>query len=154
MNEIKQLEEADLSEILDLQKRAFNEVAKLMGRYDLPPLLQSEEELRTEYLNGTVLKCISEDNRIIGSVRGYKDNENVCHIGKLIVDPAFQNRGIGKALMYEIERCYSTCEKFSLFTGEETPNTVFLYKKIGYQIIGKQNLGGIEMYLMEKKNES
>ncbi len=151
MEEIKLAKETDLPEILDLQKKAFGEVAKLMNRYDLPPLLQSIEELRNEYQNGTILICVSEDNKIIGSVRGRMDNENVCHIGKLIVDPDAQNKGIGKTLMDRMERYFFSCRKFSLFTGEETPNTVYLYKKIGYQIVGMQNMGGIGMYLMEKE---
>ncbi|WP_354003109.1 GNAT family N-acetyltransferase [Coprobacter tertius] len=44
-------------------------------------------------------------------------------IGKLIVHTDYQNKGIGKALMIEIEKKFSSCSKYLLFTGEITPNT-------------------------------
>lgn len=56
--------------------------------------------------------------------------------------------------MIEIEKYFLSCEKFTLFTGEETPNTMHLYKKIGYHIIGKEDKGSISMFLMEKDNKS
>ncbi|MBK5721705.1 GNAT family N-acetyltransferase [Dysgonomonas sp. Marseille-P4677] len=142
----------DLETILYIQKKAFAEVAKLMNKYDLPPLLQTIEELQDEAENNTILKCFFEE-KIVGSVRGFLDDENICHVGKLIVDPDFQNKGIGKALMYEIERHFAFCKKFVLFTGDETPNTLHLYRKVGYHIIGKQYMGNINMLLMEKENK-
>lgn len=153
MNKIQRVEEQDLESILNLQKKAFTEVAKLMNKYDLSPLLQTIEELRNECQNSIILKYLSENKKIIGSVRGFLDDDNICHIGKLIVDPDFQNQGIGKALMKEIERCFLSCKKYFLFTGDETPNTIYLYKKIGYQVIGKQNMEGVNMFLMEKENK-
>lgn len=154
MKIVKRAKIIDLPEILALQKKAFTEVARLMNRYDLPPLLQSIEELQAEYQHNIILKYLSEDNRIVGSVRGFLDNGNICHIGKLVVDPDFQNQEIGKTLMCEIETHFLSCDKFVLFTGDETPNTVYLYKKIGYQVIEKQDMGGLNMFLMEKSNIS
>lgn len=142
----------DLPEILDIQKRVFEEVARFMGKNELPPLMQTVEDLQNELQNGIILKYFLDDSRIIGSVRGTLDKENVCHIGKLIVDSNFQNKGIGASLMYEIENYFPSCEKFTLFTGSETPNTVHLYKKLGYHITGEQDTKGITMLLMEKQN--
>lgn len=153
MYNIQKADNEDLVEILSLQKKAFAEVARLMNKYDLPPLLQTIEELQNEYEQGVILKYLSEENKIIGSVRGFSDKNNICHIGKLVVDPDYQNQGIGKILMCEIEKRFLSCDTFTLFTGDETPNTLFLYKKIGYQIIGKQNMENINMFLMEKQND-
>lgn len=144
----------DLKTILNLQKKAFGEVAKLMNNNDLPPLLQTIEQIRDESANSIILKYLLEEGRIAGSVRGSLDSENVCHIGKLIVDPDFQNRGIGRALMFEIEQHFPWCTKFVLFTGDETPNTIHLYEKIGYQVIEKKQMGDINMFLMEKENKN
>jgi ribosomal protein S18 acetylase RimI-like enzyme len=74
-------------------------------------------------------------------VRGYVDSNDVCHVGKLIVHPGYQNQGIGKALMYEIEKYFPACCKLVLFTGEETPNTLHLYEKVGYHIVSKEKDG-------------
>ncbi len=148
---IKQAEEGDLITILELQKHAFMMVAESMNKYDLPPLLQTWEDIYQEYEKGIILKYTSESGQIIGSIRGYTDDNQTCHIGKLIVHPNFQNKGIGKELMYEIETYFPYCHKFTLFTGEETPNTLHLYNKVGYHTVCKKDMSGITMIIMEKE---
>ena len=71
----------DLPEILHLQKLAFSEVALLMDNFDLPPLQQTLEDLCKEYENNVILKYISTDGTLVGSVRGYVDSNDVCHVG-------------------------------------------------------------------------
>lgn len=146
----KIVDEEELREVLELQRLSFNEVAKLIGNYDLLPLRQTLSQIKEEFEKGIILKCLNDDYSIMGSVRGYIDNSNICHIGKLIVHPNFQNRGIGKALMHEIENQFASCWKFTLFTGKETPNTFHLYSKIGYQAVEEIVLGGVSMIVMEK----
>lgn len=150
LSNIKQADITDLEEILSLQQMAFMEVAKLMNNYDIPPLLQTIQDARNDFEQCVILKYISSDNQIIGSVRGNIYNDNNCHIGKLIVHPDFQNQGIGKALMYEVEKYFPTCQKFTLFTGAETPNTLFLYKKVGYQVMYMKEIDGLHLIYMEK----
>lgn len=149
---IKQIENKDLEVVLSLQKIVFMEVAKQINKYDIPPLLQTMQDIQNDFEICTILKYISDSNQIIGSIRGCLDNENICHVGKLIVHPDFQNRGIGKALMCEIEKYFPTCYKFSLFTGEETPNTLCLYSKIGYRVVCKKKKDGMNFIYMEKEN--
>lgn len=150
INISKIVDEEDLREVLELQRLSFNEVAKLIGNYDLLPLHQTLSQIREEFEQGVILKYSNDDYSILGSVRGYVDNNNICHVGKLIVHPNFQNRGIGKALMSEIENQFTSCLKFTLFTGKETPNTFHLYSKIGYQTVEEIVLGGVSMIVMEK----
>lgn len=149
---IEQVEENDLRCVLALQKACFTEVARQMNQFDLPPLQQTFEDIYHEYQKSIFLKYLSDSGQIIGSVRGYADENNICHLGKLIVHPDFQNQGIGKKLMYEIEKYFPACIKFSLFTGEETPNTLHLYTRLGYHTVCKKKLDGICMLFMEKEN--
>lgn len=148
---IKRAEENDLNAILALQKESFTTVAKQMNKFDIPPLLQTLEDITNEYQKCIILKYTSDNGQIVGSVRGYADENNICHIGKLIVHPDFRNIGIGKKLMYGIEQSFPNCLKFSLFTGEESPNTLHLYSKIGYNTVCKKNMDGINMIIMEKE---
>lgn len=150
-NHIKLAEENDLKVILALQRETFALVAMQMNNFDIPPLLQTFEDIYKEYNTGVILKYMSENGQIVGSVRGYIDGYNICHVGKLIVHPDYQNRGIGKELMYEIEKYFPCCRKFSLFTGEVTPNTLHLYSKVGYHIICKQVMDNVNMIVMEKE---
>ena len=148
---IMQAEENDLVNILSLQKKSFMVVGERINKFDLPPLLQNQDEICDEYHTGIILKYVSDDGQIVGSVRGCMDENRVCHIGKLIVHPDFQNKGIGRELMTEIERLFPHCHKFSLFTGEETPNTLHLYSKVGYNIVCRKEMEGISMIIMEKE---
>ena len=88
----------DLSEILQLQYLSYQSEAKLLNNFDIPPLKQTLQEVQNEYDNGTRLKVLDDNNRIIGSVRGYIEN-GTLYIGKLFVHPFWQGKGIGTKLL-------------------------------------------------------
>ncbi len=93
------------------------------------------------------------DGKIIGSVRAYT-KEGTCYIGRLIVHPDFQNRGIGTDLMNEIERIFNTCRRFELFTGDKSERNLYLYQKLGYKIFKKAKITDQTMVVyLEKKIE-
>ena len=142
---------SDLPDILELQKTAFHPVADLLDDNEIQPMIQTYDELLLEFNEGIILKYL-QDHRIVGSVRAYVDKDNICHVGKLIVHPDYQNKGIGKALIVEIERKFTTCSKYQLFTGEITPNTLYLYTKLGYQETTR-TCDSTCMIIMEKINK-
>lgn len=120
------------AEILSIQKLAFQSQAKIYNDYELPPLTQTLEEMQEDFDKKVIL--IAEiDGVIIGSVRGYIE-DGTCHIGRLVVHPDFQNKGIGKRLMAEIEEVFSKAERFELFTGHRSEKSLYLYRKIGYEV--------------------
>jgi len=134
----------DLGEILDLQKQSFYLVSLLINDPNIQPMVQTYEELLQEFEKGIILKY-THNNKIRGSVRAFLD-ENICHIGKLIVHPDYQNQGLGRLLMSEIENIYNRCHKYVLFTGEITPNTFHLYSLLGYKEVERSH----GMITMEK----
>lgn len=145
--------EKDLPEILALQKQAFGEVVKMLGFETAQPLEQTLEEIKDEFRKGIFLKCVTDGNRIIGSVRGHEDGNGSCMVGKLMVDVDLQNRGIGKSLMTELENYFPNCSLFSLFTSTATPNTIHLYKFLGYIQKSKEIKDGIEIVNLIKHKE-
>ena len=88
----------DAAEILKLQKLAYLSEAAIYNDYSIPPLVQTLVETCEDFENYTILKAIS-DGLIIGSVRGQLTEDNSCYIGRLMVHPDFQKRGIGSRLM-------------------------------------------------------
>lgn len=121
----------DLPIILALQKKCYVSEAELYNDFTIQPLQQDLESITQEFENGIILKAIL-DNQIIGSIRAYSE-KNTCFIGKLIVHPEFQNKGIGKLLMKLIEIKFATCNKFELFTGAKSEKNLYIYKKQGYK---------------------
>jgi ribosomal protein S18 acetylase RimI-like enzyme len=129
----------DLNALLDLQKLAYQSEAQLCNDYTIPPLTQTYESISSDFSNMTILKAVDENDNIIGSVRAY-EKEGVCHIGRLFVHPDYQNRGIGRLLMQDIEKRFSNCIKYALFTGKHSIKNLCFYQKIGYKIVGEEQL--------------
>jgi ribosomal protein S18 acetylase RimI-like enzyme len=122
----------DLPIILDIQRKAFLEVAKTFHLKSMPQIEQTLESLTAEFNNCTILKA-SLANTIVGSVRAYH-NGNTCYISRLVVLPEYQNKGIGKALMNEIEKQFKNIVKrYELFTGSRDQRNQYLYNQLRYK---------------------
>jgi ribosomal protein S18 acetylase RimI-like enzyme len=148
---IKVADMEDATQILDLQKIAFQSEAALWDDYTIPPLTQTLEKLQADLRRQVFLKA-SVEGRIVGSVRGYVQ-EGTCFIGRLIVHPDYENRGIGTQLMHEIERHFAQARRYEIFTGEKSERNIRLYQKLGYQIFRTQRLTDkVTLVYMEKEN--
>jgi len=143
---------SDAAELLALQKLAYRSEAEIYNDLNLPPLIQTLEGMEEDFRNQFFLKAVME-GRIIGSVRAHAEEE-VCYIGRLIVDPDFQSRGIGTKLMNEIERVFDRCKRFELFTGERSERNLYLYQKLGYRIFKNARITDqTSIVFLEKKAE-
>jgi ribosomal protein S18 acetylase RimI-like enzyme len=143
---------SDAEEILSLQKLAYRSEAEIYNDFNIPPLVQTLESIEKDFENQYFLKAVM-DGKIIGSVRAYT-KEGTCYIGRLIVHPDFQNRGIGTDLMNEIERIFNTCRRFELFTGDKSERNLYFYQKLGYKIFKKAKITDQTMIVyLEKKIE-
>ena len=136
--DVVRAEKEDLKEILDLQYLAYQSEAALFGNKDIPPLKETLPELEEEFKNGIVLKMVSEDGRIIGSVRSYAKDKTV-YIGKLMVHPDFRGKGYGSKLLREIE-CYYADKRYELFTSTKSVDNIRLYEKLGYKIFNEKKI--------------
>ena len=128
----------DLNEILQLQYLAYQSEAALFGTKDIPPLTQTIEDVRDEYNAGIVLKMVSEDNKIIGSIRA-KEEGNTVYISKLMIHPDYRRRGFGTRLLTEIENHYPG-KRYELFTSTRSSDNIRLYQTNGYQIFSQKAL--------------
>lgn len=150
--EIERAMISDAEEILSLQKLAYRSEAEIYNDFNIPPLVQALESIEKDFENQYFLKAVM-DGKIIGSVRAYT-KEGTCYIGRLIVHPDFQNRGIGTDLMNEIERIINTCRRFELFTGDKSERNLYFYQKLGYKIFKKAKITDQTMIVyLEKKIE-
>ena len=141
-----------MKEILELQYLSYQSQALIYGNH-IQPLKQTLQELEEGFTTQFILKAVS-DEVIIGSVRAYVVNLT-CKIGKLMVHPSYQNKGIGTKLMNVIERLFSESQKFEIFTGEKSERNVNLYNKLGYRRFKLEELSaGLKIVYMEKINFS
>jgi len=140
---------ADLDQIFALQYEAYQSEAILYNDFSIPPLTQTIDEIRKEYEKCIFLKAVNEKGNIIGSVRAFVDNDT-AYIGKLIVRPEMQGRGIGTKLLLAIEQeCLTT--RYELFTGDKSIKNLRLYEHLGYVRFREQTIAdGLIFIYMEK----
>lgn len=150
MVSIKKVEKSDLQTILELQYLAYQSEAKLFNDPDIPPLKQTLEEILSEYQNGIILKALDENNIIIGSVRAYCEN-GTAYIGKLIVHPERQGKGIGTKLLFEIEKEYPN-HRYELFTSTRSKRNIALYEHLGYKVFKEREITEELKFLYLQKN--
>lgn len=150
--EIKRAQPEDLAPILELQKICYRENALRYNDFSIAPLTQTLEVFEKEFEDGLVLKAV-EGSEIVGSIRAYQ-KDGTCFIGRLIVHPDHQNRGIGKRLMSALEKSFPAVNRFELFTGFRDEKNLYFYSKLGYQPFRQVKIRE-DFYLvfLEKRND-
>ena len=149
MNKIIRAEFEDLPEILELQYLAYQSEAALFGSKDIPPLKETLEEVQEEYKKGTVLKLVTDEGEIIGSVRAY-EKDGTAYIGKLMVHPEHRCKGYGSMLLNEIEK-YFPGKRYELFTSTRSVDNIRLYEKNGYRIFDRKEIDAELVFVYMEK---
>lgn len=139
----------DADETLALQKLAYQSEAELYQDWSIPPLTQTIEEIKSEFSAKTFLKaCLN--GKLVGSVR-VSFNRGTCFVGRLIVHPGYQKKGIGTKLMETIENRFPSTERLELFTGLRSAGNIRLYEMLGYRIFRRKRLSAkVILVYMEK----
>jgi ribosomal protein S18 acetylase RimI-like enzyme len=120
----------DCAEILALQRLCYQSEAALYGDYSIPPLTETLEDLRNRFAALRVLVA-RMDGAVIGSVRGLL-TQSGCEVGRLMVDPRYQRRGLGGRLLLSVEEAFPEADRFELFTGHKSELNLRLYRRAGY----------------------
>jgi len=142
----------DAAEILKLQKLAYLSEAKIYDDYSIPPLVQTLHETEDDLKIYTILKALV-NGVIIGSVRG-QITEGSCYIGRLMVHPDFQKRGIGTRLMDAIEMEFPKTKRFFLIAGGRSEDNIRLYNKLGFKPYHTEQMNDkVSIVYMEKSKE-
>jgi catechol 2,3-dioxygenase-like lactoylglutathione lyase family enzyme/N-acetylglutamate synthase-like GNAT family acetyltransferase len=142
-------EEKDLKQILYLQKCCYLAEAEIYNEYNIPPITQTYDGIQNDFKNQTILK-LEYKGQIIGSMRAYLES-GTCYIGRIIVEPGFQNMGFGKLLLTSIESKFNKANRFELFTGNRSERNLYLYKKCGYNEFKKETHDNLIFTFLEKR---
>jgi 4-hydroxy-tetrahydrodipicolinate reductase len=125
----------DISDILAVQKRAFASEAAIYCDHVIRPMIETEADVEAIWDTEVIFKVVT-DRRLVGSVRAHPLEPGRCYIGRLSVDPDFQNRGYAKALLRAVYDAFPDCNFFELYTGARSDKNNRFYASLGYDWLG------------------
>ena len=139
---------ADAGEMLTIQRAAFVSEALIYGDPDMPPLVQTLEELEAE-LDDAIAWVARTGDRLVGALR-CREKDDLLLIGRIAIAPDMQGSGIGRALLEAAEQ-HSDAREAELFTGSLSKANIRLYEECGYAITERVDNGdGTEQVFMRK----
>ncbi len=120
----------DIPVMLEIQKKAFLVQARMYDAYNIPPMIETEDDIDL-YSDKLKILVAESEGKLIGSVRiAFGDND--AEIKRLSVADGLQNKGIGRKLLNEAEKHCAGLERIWLFTGGQSKKNISLYTKMGY----------------------
>ncbi|MFJ6479053.1 MULTISPECIES: GNAT family N-acetyltransferase [unclassified Streptomyces] len=83
---------------------------------------------------------------LLGLARTISDDEHVCYVQDVVVNPASHRQGVGRALVEHLKRRYSHCRFFLLSTDHESSpegerNHAF-YRSLGFLSYEEKEMAG------------
>jgi tRNA (guanine37-N1)-methyltransferase len=133
--EIRPATPADAGELLVLQLACWVQVQHENPGVHVAALQESLADVRAWLDTHTVLVARSA-GRLVGAVRGIR-HEDVWDIGRLMVAPDLEGRGLGRELLGRMEALAPPgATAYWLFTGAKSERNLRMYKKAGYRVLG------------------
>jgi len=127
---------ADAPEIMTLQRACWVQEALANDLLAIPALTESLEEVQAWTQDWTTF-VLRSGGRLVGGVRGQLTQSGAWDIGRLMVAPDLQGRGLGRLLLEHIEQAAPEgTTLFRLFTGARSVDNLRMYKKAGYRLLG------------------
>jgi tRNA (guanine37-N1)-methyltransferase len=124
----------DAGELLTLQRACWVQEALANDSLaDIPALHESLDDVRA-WMRDWSTWVVRSEGRLVGAVRGRLDG-SAWDIGRIMVAPDLQGRGLGRALLEHIEAVAAPgATSYLLFTGARSSDNIRMYKKAGYRV--------------------
>jgi len=107
----------------------------------LLPGVSPDEEAVDQLIEDTIAKAVASDlHTAFEQMAGHHPTEPHWYLPAIGVDPAYQGRGYGGALMsYALERCDR--EGVPAYLESSNPRNISLYKRHGFATVGQVQVG-------------
>ena len=142
--EVRLVEASDAGELLTLQRACWVQEAQDNPEVTIPALQESLADVEEWITRGRVL-VVRVAGRLVGAVRGLQ-RDQAWDIGRVMVAPDLQGRGLGRRLLELIEaEAPADVASYELFTGAGSLRNQRMYKKAGYRLAGELEPGVVRM---------
>ncbi|QRP46810.1 GNAT family N-acetyltransferase [Amycolatopsis sp. FDAARGOS 1241] len=145
------LTEADAGELLTVQRAAYLSEARAHRNFDLPPLVETVEQVRAALADPAWrVWGVRDGGRLIATVR-LRVAGAVGEVARLAVAPDRQGEGLGSALLLAAEELApAEVTRFRLFTGERSAGPLHVYAKLGYRETHRSPEADYQLIHLEK----
>ncbi|HEX5086358.1 MAG TPA: GNAT family N-acetyltransferase [Nocardioides sp.] len=128
----------DAGELLTLQRACWLQEALANDSLtDIPAIHESLEEVQ-EWMATWSTWVVRSEGRLVGAVRGRLEESAdgpVWDIGRIMVAPDLQGRGLGRQLLEHIQVVAPPeATAYVLFTGARSTANIRMYKKAGFRV--------------------
>ncbi len=132
--EIRALEITDrvvAEQVLEIQRTSYRIEAKLIGFNDLPPLLETWQDLAE---SGELFFGAFSGNDLAGVI-SYKLQDAVLDIHRVMVHPDYFRHGIAQKLVGFVETREPDAKRVIVSTGTRNHPAVALYLKLEFRVL-------------------
>ena len=148
----------DAAALTDVQQQTFDDDSRrFAGRPSGggPPGYDSVDWTLWAIKTGIYYKILAGPfpPQIVGGVILFDMHRRHFNLGRIFVEPAWQDRGIGSQAIRFIEKTFPYVKRWSLDTPEWATRNHHFYERLGYIKVGEEPLEGSNMrlYLYEKR---
>jgi lipoprotein signal peptidase len=129
-----EIREIDLSleapALLELQRKAYQVEADLIGFQGIPALYESLEELQN---TRETFYGFYQNQVLIGAV-SYRLRDTILDIHRLVVSPTHFRQGVARGLLEYLFKTHADVEKIVVQTGSQNTPALALYQGLGFVI--------------------
>lgn len=148
---VLRLDASVAGELLTLQRAAYVSEAQIYDDARLPPLTQTLEEVVEELEDSRVPALgIRAGTRLVAAVRLLVRGE-VADLGRLIVAPDLQGRGVGTQLLTSVDAWLpGEVNRIELFTGDRSVANLRLYERAGFRECDRRSAGSYDLVFLAR----
>ena len=143
---------ADAEVLTTISKQCFDDDSRRwLGQSGGGPPGYDSVEWQQNAMNWGDYFKIVVDGEIVGGIIVTRQGPGHYEIGRIYLDSAYQNQGIGTQAMRFIEEQYPLATKLTLDTPAWAKRNHHFYEKLGYRRIGEVAVEEFNLILYEKR---
>jgi GNAT superfamily N-acetyltransferase len=143
---------ADAAKLTAVQKRTFDDDSqRYLGTETGGPPGYDSVQWQLHIMKKSLYYKILSDGEIIGGIIIFRMGGGHYVLGRIYIDPDYQNQGIGQEAMEFIEQTFPDAEKWTLDTPAWAARNHHFYEKLGYVCVGEQALGADDTAILYEK---
>jgi ribosomal protein S18 acetylase RimI-like enzyme len=122
------------AELVELQRRAYDVEAGLIGSCEIPALRETVDELRR---SGETFLVARDDDGVVAGAISWRLDGSTIDLHRLVVDPRRFRQGVGSALVRAALASARTAERAVVQTGAANAPAIALYRREGFEPDGE-----------------